>query len=100
VNQAERNRGVKRAPFLVLTGAHMPAVLSEISFVSNSSDESMLLESAQRQRLAEGLYRGVATYLGGLRSVPNGDQKVVSENHPASPSGLATPNAELGRNSR
>jgi N-acetylmuramoyl-L-alanine amidase len=99
MNEAERNRGVKRAPFLVLTGAHMPAVLSEISFVSNSSDESLLLESAQRQRLAEGLYRGVATYLGGLRSMPNGDQKVVSENHPTSP-GLATPNADLGHNSR
>jgi N-acetylmuramoyl-L-alanine amidase len=100
VNQAERNRGVKRAPFLVLTGAHMPAVLSEISFVSNATDESLLLESAQRQRLAEGLYRGVATYLGGLRSMLSGDQKVVSENRPASSSGLATPNAELGRNSR
>jgi N-acetylmuramoyl-L-alanine amidase len=100
VNQAERNRGVKRAPFLVLTGAHMPAVLSEISFVSNSSDESLLLESAQRQRLAEGLYRGVATYLGGLRSMPNSDQKVVSENRPISPAGFTTPNTELDRNSR
>jgi N-acetylmuramoyl-L-alanine amidase len=99
-NPSERNRGVKRAPFLVLTGAHMPAVLSEISFVSNTSDESLLLESAQRQRLAEGLYRGVATYLGGLRSMPNNDQKVVSENHPASSPGLVTPTAELGRNSR
>jgi N-acetylmuramoyl-L-alanine amidase/type II secretory pathway predicted ATPase ExeA len=100
VNQAEKNRGVKRAPFLVLTGAHMPAVLSEISFVSNSTDETLLLESAQRQRLAEGLYRGVATYLGGLRSMPSTEQKVVSENRPASSSGLATPSTELGRNSR
>jgi N-acetylmuramoyl-L-alanine amidase len=99
-NPSEKNRGVKRAPFLVLTGAHMPAVLSEISFVSNSSDESLLLESAQRQRLAEGLYRGVATYLGGLRSMPMSDQKVVSENRPTSPSGIAASTPEIGRNSR
>jgi N-acetylmuramoyl-L-alanine amidase/type II secretory pathway predicted ATPase ExeA len=62
VNSHETNRGVKQAPFVVLTGANMPAVLSEISFVSNPSDESLLLESGQRQRVAEGLYRGIATY--------------------------------------
>ena len=99
-NPSERNRGVKRAPFLVLTGAHMPSVLSEISFVSNSSDESLLLESAQRQRVAEGLYRGIATYLGGLRSMPMNDQKVVSENRPASPSGIAASTPEIVQNSR
>jgi N-acetylmuramoyl-L-alanine amidase/type II secretory pathway predicted ATPase ExeA len=63
VSQQETNRGVKQAPFVVLTGANMPAVLTEISFVSNASDESLLLESSQRQRVTEGLYRGVATYL-------------------------------------
>jgi N-acetylmuramoyl-L-alanine amidase/type II secretory pathway predicted ATPase ExeA len=62
VNSHEANRGVKQAPFVVLTGANMPAVLSEISFVSNPSDESLLLESGQRQRVAEGLYRGIAAY--------------------------------------
>ena len=41
----------------------MPAVLSEISFVSNANDESLLLEGSQRQRIAEGLYRGVVSYL-------------------------------------
>ena len=35
VNQNERNRGVKKAPFVVLIGANMPSVLSEISFISN-----------------------------------------------------------------
>ena len=35
VSRSERNRGVKKAPFVVLIGADMPSVLSEISFVSN-----------------------------------------------------------------
>jgi N-acetylmuramoyl-L-alanine amidase/type II secretory pathway predicted ATPase ExeA len=70
VSRGETNRGVKRAPFIVLTGANMPAVLSEISFISNASDESLLLESSQRQRVAESLYRGIAAYLDSLNSLP------------------------------
>jgi N-acetylmuramoyl-L-alanine amidase len=70
VSRYETNRGVKQAPFVVLTGANMPAVLSEISFVSNSSDETLLLESAQRQRVAEGLYHGVSAYLDNLHNLP------------------------------
>jgi len=69
VSGHEPNRGVKQAPFIVLTGANMPAVLSEISFISNASDESLLLESGQRQRVAEGLYRGIAAYLDSLHSL-------------------------------
>ncbi len=70
VSRQETNRGVKHAPFLVLTGANMPAVLSEISFVSNAADESLLLESAQRQRIAEALFRGVSSYLNRLSATP------------------------------
>jgi len=80
VSRGETNRGVKQAPFVVLTGATMPAVLSEISFVSNASDESLLLESAQRQRVAEGLYRGITAYLDTLNSLPPAKEKLVSEN--------------------
>jgi N-acetylmuramoyl-L-alanine amidase/type II secretory pathway predicted ATPase ExeA len=82
VSRQETNRGVKQAPFIVLTGANMPAVLSEISFVSNASDESLLLESAQRQQVAEGLFRGVVTYLDNMQSPPHPKQKLVTENHP------------------
>ncbi len=81
VSRQELNRGVKRAPFVVLTGANMPAVLSEISFVSNASDENLLLEGGQRQRVAEGLYRGIAAYLDSLHNTPPKKQKFVSENH-------------------
>jgi N-acetylmuramoyl-L-alanine amidase len=98
VSRREANRGVKQAPFVVLTGANMPAVLSEISFVSNASDESLLLESSQRQRVAEGLYRGIAAYLDSLHSLPLNKQKLVSENRPSPSSGFATATAAIGRN--
>jgi N-acetylmuramoyl-L-alanine amidase len=64
-----RNRGVKKAPFIVLIGANMPSILAEISFVSNPTDERKLETSEQRQRIAESLYRGVAKYAGGLSGV-------------------------------
>jgi N-acetylmuramoyl-L-alanine amidase/type II secretory pathway predicted ATPase ExeA len=80
VSRRETNRGVKQAPFVVLTGANMPAILSEISFVSNASDESLLLESSQRQRVAEGLYRGIAAYLDSLNGPPDKREKLVSQN--------------------
>lgn len=98
VSGREKNRGVKQAPFVVLTGATMPAVLSEISFVSNASDESLLLESGQRQRVADGLYRGIAAYLGGLHTTPSTKQKLVSENRPGTSAGLATSASTSGSN--
>jgi N-acetylmuramoyl-L-alanine amidase/type II secretory pathway predicted ATPase ExeA len=100
VSRGEKNRGVKSAPFIVLSDAKMPAVLSEISFVSNASDESLLLESAQRQRVAEGLYRGVAAYLDGLHSLPHRMQKLVSENHPDTSPGFESSTAAVDRNPR
>jgi N-acetylmuramoyl-L-alanine amidase/type II secretory pathway predicted ATPase ExeA len=80
VSRGETNRGVKQAPFIVLTGAKMPAILSEISFVSNARDESLLLGNEQRQRVAEGLYRGIAAYLDSVNSLPVTKEKLVSEN--------------------
>jgi N-acetylmuramoyl-L-alanine amidase/type II secretory pathway predicted ATPase ExeA len=100
VSRRETNRGVKQAPFIVLSGANMPAVLSEISFVSNASDENLLLGSGQRQRVAEGLYRGIAAYLDSLHSLPHGMQKLVSENGASSSLGFATSAAAIRRNSR
>ncbi len=80
VSHGEKNRGVKKAPFVVLIGANMPSVLSEISFVSNPGDEKLLRKPDQRQRIADGLYRGVATYLDNLNSLTFNKQKLVSEN--------------------
>jgi len=67
--ESSRNRGVHRAPFVVLIGANMPSALAEISFLSNASDEQLLKKGEYRQRLAEGLYQGVASYLQRLNSV-------------------------------
>ncbi len=90
VNQNERNRGVKKAPFVVLIGANMPSVLSEISFISNPNDEKLLRKTDQRQRVADGLYRGIASYLESLNSLSYDKSKLVSDNHPGSGGGTAT----------
>jgi len=57
-----RNRGVKAASFVVLTGTTMPAILAEVSFVSSPADEHNLQDPFYRQNIAEALYRGVARY--------------------------------------
>ncbi len=57
------NLGVKKAPFYVLIGAQMPAILAEISFVSNEHDSNMLEKSSYRQSIAEGLARGIKNYV-------------------------------------
>ena len=64
-----RDRGVKKAPFVVLIGANMPSILAEISFVSNPEDERRLQTPQYRQRIAESLYRGVLRYASGLSGV-------------------------------
>jgi len=64
-----RDRGVKKAPFIVLIGANMPSILAEVSFVSNPTDERKLETAEYRQRIAESLYRGVSKYVGGLSGV-------------------------------
>jgi N-acetylmuramoyl-L-alanine amidase len=59
---AIRNRGVKKAPFVVLIGANMPSILAEISFVTNQQDAAELKKPEYRERVAESLYAGVAHY--------------------------------------
>ncbi len=65
-NDGLKNRGVKKAPFVVLIGANMPSILAEISFVTNPKDASQLRQPDYRQRVAESLFKGVAKYEGGL----------------------------------
>ncbi|HET6934753.1 MAG TPA: N-acetylmuramoyl-L-alanine amidase [Candidatus Angelobacter sp.] len=68
-NPGLKNRGVKKAPFIVLIGANMPSILAEISFVSNPSDERKLKTNDYRQRIADSLYKGVAGYINGLSGI-------------------------------
>ncbi|MEZ5399503.1 MAG: N-acetylmuramoyl-L-alanine amidase [Bryobacteraceae bacterium] len=57
-----KNRGVKKAPLVVLIGASMPAVLTEIGFISNPREESLLKKGDHRQRIAEALEKGILEY--------------------------------------
>ncbi len=61
-----RDRGVHTAPFYVLIGANMPAVLAEIAFVSNPEDERRLKDGDYREVLARSLLGGVRSYLEAL----------------------------------
>jgi N-acetylmuramoyl-L-alanine amidase len=61
-NPGLRDRGVKAASYVVLTGTEMPAILAEVSFVSSPTDESELQRSAYRQQIAEALYQGISRY--------------------------------------
>jgi N-acetylmuramoyl-L-alanine amidase len=61
-NPTVRDRGVKQASYVVLTGTTMPAILAEVSFVSSPSDESHLLSPNYREQIAEALYKGIAGY--------------------------------------
>ncbi|MDH4066848.1 MAG: N-acetylmuramoyl-L-alanine amidase [Acidobacteriota bacterium] len=57
-----RNRGVKQAPFRVLLGAAMPAVLVELGFLSNPLEKAKLEDAAYRSALVEALVRAVSRY--------------------------------------
>ncbi|MDR3701187.1 MAG: N-acetylmuramoyl-L-alanine amidase [Candidatus Sulfopaludibacter sp.] len=63
---AEKNRGVKKAPFVVLIGANMPSILAEIGFLTSTREESLLKKPDYRQKLAEALFRGISKYADSL----------------------------------
>ncbi len=56
------NRGIKQAPFRVLEGATMPAVLVEMAFITNPEEELLLLKESFRERIATALYRSVLAF--------------------------------------
>lgn len=68
-NEGLKNRGVKKAPFVVLIGANMPSILTEISFVTNSKDAAQLRTPEYRERVAQSIFKGIATYTSGLSGV-------------------------------
>jgi N-acetylmuramoyl-L-alanine amidase len=65
-NRSLKNRGVKKAPFVVLIGAQMPSVLAEIAFLSNPKDEVLLKRPDYRTKIAEALLKGVQQYADAL----------------------------------
>jgi N-acetylmuramoyl-L-alanine amidase len=57
-----KNLGVKQAPFVVLIGASMPSVLTEISFVTNAQEAKLLKSGAYRQHIADALFTAIRSY--------------------------------------
>jgi N-acetylmuramoyl-L-alanine amidase len=63
------DRGIRRARFFVIRNATCPAVLVECGFLSNSREAGRIMDEAFRDRLAEGVSRGVLTYLSRVREL-------------------------------
>ena len=61
-NMGLRILGVKGAPFYVLKGTRIPAVLVEVGFVSHPSEERYLRSGFYRQQLAEAICEGILNY--------------------------------------
>ena len=58
-----RSLGVKQAPFYVLIGAQMPAVLVETGFLTNRTDRKRLLSKKYQESVAEGICLGIKSYI-------------------------------------
>jgi N-acetylmuramoyl-L-alanine amidase len=57
------DRGIKQAPFKVLTGVASPAVLVEVAFISNPDEEKNLVTEGFQQRIAQAIFQGIARYI-------------------------------------
>ena len=57
-----KDRGVRQAPFRVLMGATMPAILVEAAFISNPQEESRLADAAAKDKIADAIARAIVAY--------------------------------------
>lgn len=73
-----RDRGVKKAPFIVLINLNMPGILLEIGFLSNPSEEQYLERKQGQDQVAEAIYLGIEKYLRSLGGVPSYDRTAKS----------------------
>ena len=60
------NRGIRSARFFVLKEVKMPAVLVEVGYISNASEEALLEEKSHRQDIAEAVAEGILAYKQGF----------------------------------
>ena len=58
-----RSLGVKQAPFYVLIGAEMPAVLVEVGFLSNQKERERLVKKTYQERITDGISDGIKSYI-------------------------------------
>ena len=56
-------RRIAQAPFFVLRGAGMPAVLLEVGFLTNAREAGMLVNPAYQQKIAQAMAAGIVNYL-------------------------------------
>jgi N-acetylmuramoyl-L-alanine amidase len=68
LNPAIKNRGVKTAPFVVLVNTEMPAILAEVSCLSNEAEARRLVQPAYREYIAEAIFDGLRQYARGLNT--------------------------------
>ncbi len=80
-----KDRGVKQAPFRVLMGATMPAVLVELGFISNPDEEKKLKDPAYREQLVDALSRAIAHYKALVENKPENQPENQPQSPPAAP---------------
>lgn len=100
VNGRSRNRGVRKAPFIVLIGAKMPAILAEVGFISNPEDETAMTKTAYRDKLAEALCKGIEQYgrsLSNAYQLAGGDVEPVSVSSASAAHPVAAPRKRPAR---
>ena len=68
-----KNKGVKQAPFYVLLGARMPAILVETSFISNEQECKRLTNADYQDKLCDSIIKGIKTYIN--KTNPNKSSK-------------------------
>jgi N-acetylmuramoyl-L-alanine amidase len=74
VNPELEDRGVKAAPFIVLLTTEMPAILAEVSCLSNDQEADLLSKPLYRQYIAEALAAGVRSYADSVEGRPQGEK--------------------------
>ena len=76
INPLVEDRGVKTAPFVVLVRTEMPAILVEVSCLSNQEEVKLLTNDDYRENIAQALFRGIHSYADNLK----GSEEKVPKN--------------------
>src|SRR5438034_4339247 len=64
-----KNRGVRKAPFVVLIGADMPSILTEVSCTTNPEGHRVLKNRPQRSKVGESRAQRPPSYKASMTSV-------------------------------
>lgn len=84
------NRGVKQGGLLVLWKTTMPAILTEIGFISNTKDRSVLITESGQRKFAEGLFNAFVAYKADYEKGMSLGEFSAPDNTPATATGQAS----------